>query len=108
MFKEPYLYFYLIASFFSFLQLRVSQRDTTLPYITMNILQIIGSLGSLATTVFLAIGFWFMPQWWYPIAFLGLSLLTSTIIPIPDKIGAIIGIILTPTFSVLMFLYLFA
>ena len=106
MFKEPYLYYYLIASLLSFLQLRVSRRDVNLPEITRIIFIWVGGTCKLSCYVFLVLGFWFMPEWWYPLAFMGLNLAAAAL-PIPDKLGAFAGVILAPVFSILAYISLF-
>ena len=105
MFHEPHFYYYLIVSFCTFLQLRML-KSPTLPPAGFYLFTWIGGLGTLAKIVFLILGFWFMPAWWHPLAMFGLGLATS-VIPIPDKVGAILGVVAVPLFSVLMYLDLF-
>ena len=106
MFSEPYLYYFLIVSFLAHLQLRML-KSPVLPPAGLYLFTWIGGLGTLARIVFLILGFWFMPAWWYPLAMFGLGLATS-IIPIPDRVGALLGVVAVPIFSVLMYLDLFA
>lgn len=104
-FSEPYLYYFLIVSFCAHMQLRML-KSPTLPPGGFYLFTWIGGLGTLARIVFLILGFWFMPDWWHPITLFLMGLATS-IIPIPDKIGAILGVVAVPLFSVLMYLDLF-
>lgn len=109
MFTEPYLYYYLVATFFAFLQQRVLRANSELEILspaTATIMVITCGLGLISCLVFLILGFWFMPEWWYPLAFFGLKLATAWL-PIPDGLGAKLGIVLVPVFSVLMYLDLF-
>jgi hypothetical protein len=106
MFSEPYLYYFLIVSFMAHLQLRML-KSPVLPPAGLYLFTWISGLGTLARIVFLILGFWFMPAWWYPLAMFGLGLATS-IIPIPDRVGALLGVVAVPLFSVLMYLDLFA
>ena len=105
MFTLPYFYYFLIVVFFTFTMYRAISRGQLTPLVA-SICNIIFPLCSLAYVVFLVLGFWFMPKWWYPFAFYGLSFLSS-FIPIPDNIASIIGIIAAPIFTVLMYLSLF-
>lgn len=105
MFSEPYLYYFLIVSFLAHLQLRML-KSPVLPPAGLYLFTWIGGLGTLARIVFLILGFWFMADWWHPITLFLMGLATS-IIPIPDKIGAILGAVAVPLFSVLMYLDLF-
>lgn len=108
MFALPYVWYFMFANFFSFIMLRFSKRNEAVmsPALSM-IIMIIGNLLTIAGFVFLIIGFWKMPHWWYPLVLLGLGMATS-IIPIPDKIAAIIGIVAGPILTILMYINLFS
>lgn len=110
MFLQPYLYYYLVATFFVFLQQRALKAYETFDFYatpTLKALIVLTSIiGSISCLVFLILGFWFMPKWWYPLAFIGLKLATAWL-PIPDELGAKLGVALVPAFSVLMYLDLF-
>lgn len=106
MFSQHYFWYFLFAYFFTFSMDRVLKRDLMLPEITAQIMQIDILVCNIARYIFLIIGFWAMPAWWYPIAFLGCSILAA-VIPIGDKIAAFIGIIAAPVLSTLMYLSLF-
>lgn len=106
MFTLPYLYYYLLASFFTFMLERAYRNGTLRGELTPYYLPALFSVCHIAEIVFLILGFWFMPHWWYPLVFLALSFLTN-FIPIPDKTAAIIGHVLAPLFVVLMYLNLF-
>ena len=129
MFSLPYLYYYLVASFFSFMLQRsamrsngsASQSSSALDYLVSSyqspserfvsrnrgFLKFVGSICALASIVFIIIGFWYMPEWWYPLVFLGISILASTFIPMSDNMGCILGVIFAPVACVLMYLSLF-
>lgn len=72
----------------------------------MSLYQFFFPLYLISEIVFLVLGFWFMPKWWCPLAIWGLSILVA-FIPIPDRIGALIGIVASPVFIVLAYLSLF-
>ncbi len=129
MFSLPYLYYYLVASFFSFMLCRSAMRSNgndakngspidfilssyqspTERFVDKNcgILKFLGSVCTLASAVFLILGFWYMPEWWYPLLFLGISVLVTTFLPMSDNMGGVLGLILAPITCVLMFLSLF-
>lgn len=110
MFSEPYLYYYLVATFFAFLQQRALRAYDKFEFYASDTMRAIMSVtclfGLFSCLVFLILGFWFMPKWWYPLAFIGLKIATAWL-PIPDGLGAKLGIVLVPVFSVLMYLDLF-
>lgn len=106
MFTEGFTWYYIFCSFFSFLMNRVIGRGIQMGMYAQLVMQPIAILCDAACLVFLILGFWFMPAWWYPLALFGLSWLAS-LLPIPDIIGALIGIIAAPIFGVLMYLDLF-
>lgn len=114
MFTEPYLYYYLIASFFIFLQQRMikinndNYQEIIAPSSAATI-TFTCALGVVAKLVFLVLGFWFMPAWWYPLAFFGLSIAVTALLSfmVNEKIAAAIGVIAVPVFSMLMYLDLF-
>ena len=70
-------------------------------------LKFVGSICALASIVFIIIGFWYMPEWWYPLVFLGISVFATTFIPMSDNMGCILGVIFAPVACVLMYLSLF-
>ena len=129
MFSLPYLYYYLIASFFSFMLRRsamnsnssVVKNGSSVDFILSSyqspserfvcnnsgLLKFLGSVCALASIIFLILGFWYMPEWWYPLVFIGLSLLATTFIPISDNTAGVFGAILAPIACVLMYLSLF-
>jgi hypothetical protein len=66
----------------------------------------IGSLCSLAITVFHLLGFWFFPHWWYVFTFVLADVVTS-IIPIPRHWVAAAGLIFCIPMTVLSYYFLF-
>ena len=129
MFSLPYFYYYLVASFFSYMLRRSAVRSngdgaksgSSVDFILSSykspserfvsnnseFLKFLGSVCAIASVVFLVLGFWYMPEWWYPLVFIGLSLLATTFIPMSDNTGGVLGAILAPIASVLMYLSLF-
>lgn len=114
MFSEPYLYYYLVASFFTFMQQRMLKinNDNYGEIIAPSSAATITftcALGGVAKFVFFVLGFWFMPAWWYPLAFFGLSIATTALISFMfnEKIASAIGVVAVPVFSILMYLDLF-
>ena len=128
MFSLPYLYYYLAASFFSFMLRRSATRSegsgqksgSALDYLVSTyrsqesfvyrnseFLKFLGSVCAIASLFFLILGFWYMPEWWYPLVFFGISILATTFIPMSDNAGGILGMILAPIACVLMYLSLF-
>jgi len=125
MFSLPYLYYYTVASFFSFMLRRSAMRsenntsggvDSIIAsynhsggFVENNsgFLKFLGSICALACVVFLVLGFWYMPEWWYPLVFIGISLLVTTFLPMSDNTGGVLGMILSPIACVLMYLSLF-
>lgn len=106
MFSHAYLYYYLLATFFAFVMLRASKSFNGSSAVLPVLYTMIGGACNLACFVFLVLGFWFMPHWWYPIVFVLLGIATA-LIPIPDAIASLIGIVVAPVFSVLMYLSMF-
>ena len=104
MFEQSYFWYYIGTFFFTFMMQRCSMRGTG-GSLTLPIYNILWTLCAIAILVFLIIGFWKMPHWSWPLKFFGLSILTA-FIPIPDRIGALIGVV-APVFCVLMFVNLF-
>ena len=105
MFEQSYFWYYIGAFFFTFMMQRSYTRGTggTATYPLYGLLY---PICGIALIVFLVIGFWKMPHWSWPLKFLGLSILTA-FIPVPDRIGALIGMVAAPVFCVLMFVNLF-
>lgn len=64
------------------------------------------NIGFAAEIVFLILGFFFMPHWWYPLAIWGLAALVNAI-PLFDIIWSIIGWVAIPVCGVLMYLDMF-
>ena len=105
MFTLPYFYFFLATVFFTFTMQRAIQHGQLSEKLSA-ICSIVYPACTLAYVVFLILGFWYMPHWWYPLAFYVISFLTS-FIPIPDKIAATLGVVIAPICTVLMYLSLF-
>lgn len=106
MFTEGYFWYCIAAYFFAFIMDRVASRDVMLPDSAAGIMKIVSLASTVARYIFLILGFWAMPHWWYPLAIWGCSFLVA-LIPIGDKIAAYIGIIAAPVFTVLMYLDLY-
>lgn len=106
MFSHAYLYYFLLASFFSYIMLRGADTFKGTSQIIPLIYQVIGGVCGFATIPFLILGFWFMPHWWYPIVFFLLEFVAAAI-PLPATIASMIGIVAAPAFTVLMYLSLF-
>ena len=66
----------------------------------------VAALCTASLVVFLVLGFWFMPRWWYPLAFFGISIPTG-FIPIPDKAGSVLAVIMAPPLCVMAYLSMF-
>ena len=103
MFKLPYLYYYAAAWLLLTCLQRVQSRSGDMKRIYPSI---VFGVCTISLVVFLILGFWFMPRWWYPIAFVGVSVVAA-LIPIPDRIGAIISLVAAPVLCVLSYLSMF-
>lgn len=64
------------------------------------------NIGFWIDVIFLILGFFFMPHWWYPLVLFGLGTLVNAI-PILDIIWVIIGWVAMPVCAVLMYLDMF-
>lgn len=106
MFSQIYFWTFIFASLFSFILRRVYVRFNGSSAAVKEITGLIGNVTYYANIIFLILGFWFMPKWWYPIALYLFSFLT-TIIPIPDRILAIIGLVAAPILTILSYYFLF-
>ena len=103
MFTQPYLYYYLTASFLTFCLQRTQQKygmyNGPLPTMVQGVCTI-------ALFVFIILGFWFMPHWWWPLVFLALTVATSNI-PIPSRVLAPVAIGAAPVLCGLAYFSLF-
>ncbi|MDE6493103.1 MAG: hypothetical protein K2O66_03725 [Bacteroidales bacterium] len=100
MFEQPYFWYYIGACFFTFMLQRNYIRNNEKPSFVINLIAFACYIAILA---FLINGFWHMNYWYQPLYMIGLSLLVA-LIPIPDNIGAITGLVAAPIFCILMFL----
>lgn len=104
------LYFWLfVAAFFLNVCLRrtvVLYRHDAKSIFSKLYSQLLLLLGTVALIVFVVLGFWFMPHWWYAPLFLLFGII-STFIPISDEVGAYLALVIEPMFIVLMYLSLF-
>ena len=113
MFHLNYFWFFIISQFFCEPLRQYSRSDMvgsnpTFKYLTM----IVAPLVMTANFVFLILGFWFMPHWYYPLIFFALdmcligihALLNNQVVQL---IIMFIGLIAAPLFSVLSYLGLF-
>ena len=107
MFSYHYFWFFIIVQFCVFCQQRCVNRMPTLPPIIQSLFYLLSILGSISYYVFLILGFWYMPHWWYPLAMICCGTIISSLIPVPDFIAAFVGIIAIPVCSILMYLDLF-
>ena len=115
MFSLNYFWFFVVAQLF-FEPLRVYAKG---PLVGSNPLfkqlsMIVAGLLSAANIVFLILGFWFMPHWYYPLIFGGVSLIIvslcawiSAYTHYTMLIMAMLGLILSPIFFVLAYLGMF-
>ena len=103
MFTQPYLYYYLAASFLTFCLQRSQQKygmyNGTYPTVVQGVCTI-------ALFVFIVLGFFFMPHWWYPLVFLAMAVAVG-MIPIPSKLLAPIAIVAAPILCGLAYFSLF-
>lgn len=108
MFKLPYFYYYLAAWLLLICLQRVvgSDRADVGTIMKGTFTQTVFVLCTISLIVFLILGFWYMPEWWYPLAFFGMSLVVA-VVPLPDKIGAILALVGAPVLCVLAYLSLF-
>lgn len=108
MFKLPYLYYYCFAWLLIVCLQRVAGRGRSDVGRVMNtpFAQIVLAICTTALISFFVLGFWFMPKWWYPLAFAGCSLIVSSF-PIPDKVGAALALVAAPILIVLAYLSMF-
>lgn len=63
-------------------------------------------LGTISSILFIVLGFFYMPAWWYPLALIGFSILLN-ITPFLDLLGSILGWVLIPICGILMYLDMF-
>lgn len=103
MFKLPYFYYYIVAWLLIVSLQRMQTRQGKMKGAFPS--AVLASC-TVALVVFLILGFWFMPHWWYPLAFFGMSAVTG-FVPIPDKIGSWLAVFLAPPLCVLSYLSLF-
>ena len=108
MFKVPYFYYFIVAWFLITCLQRVVGRGRVDVGAIMqkSFPKVILAICTIALVVFLILGFWFMPKWWYPLAFIGCSIVAA-FIPLPDKVGALIALVAAPVLTVLAYLSLF-
>lgn len=64
------------------------------------------NIGFYAEIIFLILGFFFMPHWWYPLALYGIVMLVNAI-PILDVLWSVVGWVAIPVCGVVMYLNLF-
>lgn len=107
MLSLSYFWTYIFASLFSFILLRVYKGFNGSSQALKTYLCLMGALTQVALLVFLIIGFWYMPEWWYPLVFFGCAFILK-MIPIPDYILMLIGIIAAPVLTVLSYILLLA
>lgn len=103
MFKLPYFYYYIVAWLFIVCLQRMQTRQGKLKGLYPSIVL---PLCTVALVVFLILGFWFMPKWWYPLVMFGISAFTG-FIPIPDKFGSWLAVIFALPLCVMAYLSLF-
>ena len=106
-FSIPYFWTYIFGSLFSFSLLRGAKNFNGSNQFFLFYLNLMGMITSVALYVFLIIGFWKMPAWWYPIVLFIMGIITKWI-PIPDFILMIIGLIAAPALTILTYIYLFS
>ncbi len=103
MFSQPYLYYYLAASFLTFCLQRTQQKhgmyNGTYP-------TVVQGACTIALLVFIVLGFFFMPNWWWPLVFLALAVAVG-MIPIPSRILAPVAVVAAPALCVLAYLSMF-
>lgn len=108
-----YFWYFLISQFFCEPLRQYAKSDLvgsnpTFKSLTM----IVAPLVMTANIVFLILGFWFMPHWYYPLIFFAIDLLTIGLHVLFQNqnvklIILLIGIIAAPLFSVFAYLGLF-
>jgi hypothetical protein len=103
MFSQPYLYYYLAAILLTFGLQRTQQKYGMYNGFYPTIVQ---GVCTIALLVFIVLGFFFMPHWWYPLVFLAMAVAVS-MIPIPSRILAPIAIVAAPVLCGLAYFSLF-
>ena len=102
MFRLAYFYYYMVAWLLLVCLTRVQKRKGEMKGVWPSIVAV---LCTMSLVVFLVLGFWFMPKWWYPLVFFGLSILTG-FVPIPDKAGAWLAVFAAPVLCVMAYLFI--
>ncbi len=69
MFSLNYFWTYIFAQFFSFMLRRTYTRFKGRSASYHALIGFLGILTALTNAIYLILGFWFMPEWWYPIVF---------------------------------------
>ena len=107
-----YFWFFVIAFTFSSALTRYGASSMVGSNPLLKILsQIIGPLCDTVLSVFLILGFWYMPHWWIPLVFFGVGIITQSFLGLIGDIGNLIVLVLgtigAPLFTVLAYLGMF-
>lgn len=110
LFVQPYFWYYIAVSICSFFGQKAVQNFSGKMITFRDIMGIVSIIGMIAKYIFLVIGFFVCPTWWYPLVMFAIAIVPTFIIP-PVKsvelvVGAI-GIVVIPILGTLMFVDLF-
>lgn len=114
MFSLNYFWFFLLSQFFCEpLRRFASSNEIGANPAFRYIAAIVAPLVMTANVVFLILGFWFMPHWYYPLIFIAIDLLLISVHALMSHdvakfIIMLLGVVAAPLFCVLAYLGLFS
>lgn len=109
MFTQSYFWYFLVCSFFTFSCQRAALHFKGASYKVKLSMESMGILGTIVNVIFLALGFFYMGAWWFPLIMILLSVIINSItfLPLPEVFVGVIGVVAVPITAVLMYLSLF-